>query len=64
MTKTKAIKILEALIAINTGAIRRVAMKRPLQPSERAAAVQILRDDNTALTLAIQCIKKVKALNA
>jgi hypothetical protein len=56
MKTEKAIKILQALIGINVGAIIRFKRKR-LDDATQKAAIQILIDDNEALKLAIKALK-------
>jgi hypothetical protein len=59
MDNAKAVRILNALIDINHGAIRRLGMKRSYTAEERKAAVQIVKDDNEALALAIDSLNGV-----
>jgi hypothetical protein len=58
MTNDKAIRILNALIDINAGAIRRTTRKRSMTEIERNASIQILRDDIEALMLAIHSLRE------
>jgi len=57
MTKSKAVKILKALIAINQGAIRRLERKRSYTDAEKTAAIAILIDDITALKMAVEKLR-------